>query len=533
MEISELMTRNAYVAAQAASDTLIAAAPDSVRFKPGDCALLIGPAKTLMQRSEALRIAGLRPAMLCTDPADIDVPLQGVRALPGQLAELSGWMGQFTAKMRTAQGMVDLAPLSVHEDGHFDWVLDFSTTPQAPAAVPPLGYYTLAADDFPALKKTLLEIAGRVHAGFEKPRYFSFDAQKCAHERQGIAGCDACRPVCAAKAISRDAGDKSAAIRIEPNLCQGCGSCMLVCPSGAIRYDHPKPSFSLSRLIAMLAAWRAADGGRVGLWIGTEYELAETPAGWLAYAVNEPASLGLEFWLAALVSGCDRVAIAAKQVPDATLHALQQQLALGQSLLAGLGFPAALGLAASVAELAEIPALSAPVVVDLAVGDDKRAVLFAAIDALVDQADAPPVSVTLAAGPLGLVVIAADKCTLCAACVGICPSGALSLPGTITQLAFTEQRCLQCGLCANVCPEKAVTLTPRLLVSSAARQAPRVVAVAEPFACTGCGKQFATQAMIKRSQAMMAGHPMFQGEQARLMTLCPDCRQRAMAGVPG
>ncbi len=522
------MTLNAFAAAQTASDALMAAAPDSIRFKPGNCALLIGPAKTLLQRSEALRIAGLRPALLCTDPADVDAPLQGVRALPGQLAELSGWMGRFTARMGTAQGAVDLAPLSLHEDGHFDWVLDFSASPQAPAAVPPLGYYALVADDIPALKKALMEIAGRVHAGFEKPRYFSFDALKCAHERQSVAGCDACRPVCATHAITRD----KAAIRIEPNLCQGCGSCMLVCPSGAVRYDHPDPAFSLTRLQAMLTAWRAAGGGRAGLWIGSASMLADVPAGWLSYAVSEAASLGLEFWLAALVSGCDRVAIATENVSDTRRQVLQQQLALGQSLLAGLGFPTALGLAASIAELDEIPALPTLDAVDLAVSDDKRAVLYAAIDTLIDQAETPPISVALAAGPMGEVVIAADKCTLCAACVGICPSGALSLPGSVTQLAFTEQHCLQCGLCANVCPEKAISLIPRLLVSPAARRAPRVVAIAEPFACSDCGKQFATRAMIERSRAMMAGHPMFQGEQARLMTLCPDCRQRAMAGVP-
>jgi ferredoxin len=117
--------------------------------------------------------------------------------------------------------------------------------------------------------------------------------------------------------------------------------------------------------------------------------------------------------------------------------------------------------------------------------------------------------------------------------VRICPSNALTLPGTTLQLAFTEERCLQCGLCANVCPEHAITMVPRLLTSKAARLTPRVVAEAEPFSCHGCGKQFATKAMIERSRAMMANHPMFQGEQARLMALCPDCRQRAMAGIPG
>jgi ferredoxin len=109
----------------------------------------------------------------------------------------------------------------------------------------------------------------------------------------------------------------------------------------------------------------------------------------------------------------------------------------------------------------------------------------------------------------------------------------LSLPGTNSQLAFTESKCLQCGLCVNGCPEKAVSLTPRFLVSKAARETPRVIAEAQMFECAACGKPFATQAMIERSRSLMTDHPMFQGRNARLMELCSDCRQRAMAGVTG
>lgn len=35
------------------------------------------------------------------------------------------------------------------------------------------------------------------------------------------------------------------------------------------------------------------------------------------------------------------------------------------------------------------------------------------------------------------------------------------------------------------------------------------------------------------TSAFVQAHPMFQGAQVRLMIMCPDCRQRAMAGVPG
>lgn len=501
--------------------------PTPIQYTPGDCILLIGPAEFLLKRMEMFRVAGLRPALLCSDQPDLAQLPRGLRALPGQLADLTGWMGAFSARMKTLQGPADLAPLSFHEDGHFDWVLDFSATPQATTSVPPLGYYALAADDFAGLKRALLEIAGRVRGGFEKPRYFSLDTQVCAHSRQGVAGCNACLSVCAAGAITSE----KESIRIEPHLCQGCGSCALVCPSGAVRYVHPAPSSSLSGLRTLQVDWNAEGRGPAGLWIVDAAMATETPSGWLPFVVPEPASLGLEFWLTALASGFERVAIAAKLVPMETRHALEAQLALGQNLLTGLGFPPSLGRADHLNDLDALPTMPSLPAADLPISDDKRVMLYVALDALIAQAPKSPVSIPLAAGPMGEVQIAAEKCTLCAACVGICPSGAISLPGTTLQLAFTEGRCLQCGLCANVCPEQAVTMVPRLLTSSTARNAPRIIAEAESFACTGCAKPFATRAMIDRSRAMMASHPMFQGERARLMTLCPDCRQKAMAGV--
>ena len=526
MEISDpSMSDSALNAAREVAKTLIPPVPETVRYMPGDCVLLIGPSEILLKRLDALRVAGLRPALLCTDLSDISSLPRGLRALPGRLFDLSGWMGAFTARMSTAQQPLSLAPLSFNEDGHFDWVLDFSATPSIQSAVPPLGFYKLPQDDFPALKRTLLEIAGRVRSVYEKPRYFQLDTDMCAHRRQSVQGCSACLSVCATGAITSD----KESIRIEPNLCQGCGSCALVCPSGAVRYAHPKPGFSLARLKVMLAAWRATGSEPTGLWIVGETVEGEPPQGWLPYPVAEPASLGLEFWLAALALGFGQVAIASDKMPDETRTALQAQITLAQAILSGLGLRQRIAWAGEHIPTPDLPAYSDA---GLPVTDDKRTLLFAAIDALIAGAGTLPAGIALPAGPFGEVRIDPAKCTLCAACVRICPAEALSLPGTTTQLAFTEERCLQCGLCVNVCPEKAVSLIPRLPTSKVARQTPRVVAEAEMFACAGCGKPFATQAMIERSRAIMADHPMFQGKQARLMELCPDCRQRAMAGVP-
>ena len=524
------MTSPFLAAARASADALHPPTPQSVHFSPGDCALLVGPAEILLKRLDAVRLAGLRPALLCTDHPDLDKLPRGLRALGGELVHLSGWMGAFNARIRGPNGAVDLAPLSLHEDGHFDWVLDFTALPRP--GVPPLGHYTLAPDDFPVLKRALLEIAGRLRAGFDKPLYYSFDPGLCAHRRQSIPGCEACLSACPARAIT---GEKDS-IRIEPHLCQGCGTCALVCPSGAVRYAHPGPGFSLNRLLAALAAWRESGGGPVGVWIVGPVVEDHIPEGWLTYEVGEPASLGLEIWLATLASGANRLAVAAGAALESR-QALAEQIAIGRALLEGLGLPPALALADTAAELANLPVLPARPLAGLTPGNDKRRLLFEAIDALARQAGtgagcAEP-TLALPGGPLGNVSIAADKCTLCAACVGICPAGALSLAGSVSRIGFTEERCLQCGLCLRACPEKAITLTPRLLYSTGARQAPRIVAEAEMFACTGCGTPFAPRALIEKSRLLMAGHPMFQGEQAKLMSLCPDCRQKAMAGMPG
>jgi ferredoxin len=493
---------------------------EAVHYAPGNCALLVGPVDLLLRHLEAVRLVGLRPALLCTDLPDLDHLPRGLRALGGHPERISGWMGAFTASLKTATAPVAMAPLSFHDDGHFDWVLDFSGIKPDPVAPP--GWYALTGGDHAGLKRALMEIARRLREGYDKPRYFRLDDGLCAHARQGVSGCSACLEACPAGAITP--GKESVAI--EPHLCQGCGTCALVCPSGAVRHAVPGTAAELRRLAGLLADRQETAGIRIVKAGGEE----AAPGDWLAFPVAEPASLGAEFWLATLALGGRRVAIAADGLPDATRAALARQAAWASGLLAGLGYPQALGLADSADDLAGLSAMPDLPPVALPDGGDKRALLLAAVEALLAPVQAP-VEVALPDGPLGTVAVAAEKCTLCAVCVRLCPTGALHLPGSVSQLAFREDKCVQCGLCATGCPEKAVALAPRLLTAKGARQTPRVVAQAEMFACAGCGAPFATRAMVARSRALMADHPMFQGENARLMELCNDCRQRAMAGV--
>lgn len=489
---------------------------ETIHYTPGNCVLLVGPAGLLLKRQEMLRIAGLRSALLCTDPDDRERIGIGMRALAGQLADVSGWMGAFSARLDSPLGAIDLGPLSHHEDGHFDWILDFTADTKS---FPPPGYYRLPPDDFPALKRALLEIARHTREGHERPRYVALDARLCAHRRQGVAGCSACIGTCPAGAITGDGNS----VRVEAHLCEGCAACTQACTTGALGFLQPDTASSLQRLSTLLA-----DHPGTGLWIVPD-DNHIAPTGWLTFAVDTPAGLGIEFWLAALAGGCRRVAVSAGNIPEHAWTALTAQLAVARAILVGLGRQPAIDVAETPAQLDWIPSIPETPPSALRPNHSRRELLDATLDLLFAEGAEGEVEIALPLhAPLGTVVIAAERCTLCSACARICPFQALALPEGTGQLAFTEARCTQCGLCVSACPEQALHLKPRLLSSSALRHTPRIVASAEMVSCPDCGKAFTSRAMLERSRAVMA-NPMFQGEQARLLALCLACRQLAIA----
>jgi ferredoxin len=128
--------------------------------------------------------------------------------------------------------------------------------------------------------------------------------------------------------------------------------------------------------------------------------------------------------------------------------------------------------------------------------------------------------------PFGAVEIDAAGCTLCLACVGACPTGALGDDPERPLLRFTEDACVQCGLCKATCPEKVITLKPQLDFSAATAMS-RVLKEEEPFYCIRCGKPFGVKSTIERVIGKLAGqHWMYPQGSNRLeaLKMCEDCR---------
>jgi ferredoxin len=449
----------------------------------------------------------------------------------GEVRALSGFLGEFFAQV----ALDGAAP----KPAKFDLVLDFSSPPLLAMRQPPQGYHAAPADEG-SLAQVLDELRDAV-GEFEKPRYFSYRENICAHSRSEITGCSRCIDVCSTRAIAPD-GDH---VKVDPHLCMGCGACATVCPSGAMSYQFPRVADRGAQLKQLLSAYRHAggddacvvfhDGGEARSILAAAASTGQgLPARALPLEAWHFASVGLDVLLPAIAFGASQVVMLAAGDSDREyVAALREQAAIGEAILAGLGYagthfhvveaPDARSIESAFAALGAAQAPASPATFML--GNDKRTSIEFAVEHLARHAPSPAEVIALPPGaPFGEIRVDQDKCTMCMACVGSCPESALMDGVDQPLLKFLERNCVQCGLCESTCPEGAIALSPRLLLNAQVREA-RVLNRTEPFHCVSCGKAFGTKQVVQTMMGRLAGHSMFAGEGAlRRLQMCADCR---------
>jgi ferredoxin len=465
--------------------------------------------------------------------------------------QLQGHLGRFRASAAGPEGLVDLAPLCPNEDGLFDLVLDFYDEPLLDLEVPPLGYAATAGRS-EQLADAVTRISGLLGT-VNKPRYYNFEHALCAFDRQGVRGCRRCLDRCPADAITIDT--EAASIHVDPYLCQGCGSCTLGCPTGALRYARPRPLVLLREIAGRLAlmpttavqAEAALDGAPVGLPApgprvarpllihADGAEPTVLPPEVLALPVPALGAVGAEVWLGALALGAARVVVlAAGFLPPTTRQVIEAEIAGARQQLAAIGeAPERLRLVETIERIdwhgahSGSPALSLEV---LEAARTKRAQANAALRHLAQHADARRALIEAPGAAFGTLRIDAERCTSCMACAGLCPTSALRRRAGA--LAFVPADCVQCGICAQACPEQAIETVSCFDGDAERAMTEKVLkAAAERFCCIACGAPFAPRSLVEQGIARVAHHPVFQGEGRRLLELCPRCRQRASASA--
>lgn len=478
--------------------------------------------------------------------------------LRGRARTATGWLGQFevvvdgyAAPSPASREAYRWGPAKDGATSRCDLILDLSDgAPLFPAHAVRQGYLRADPGDAAAVEAAIAAAAGLV-GEFDKPRFVTFEAGRCAHGRNKRVGCTRCLDLCPTGAITpgKDVATGRALdhVAISAEICAGCGACAAVCPTGAATYALPPPATTLARLRALLLGYAEA-GGRDAVVLLHDAPQGEPlidalarhgeglPARVLPLRLNEVAQADLAILLAAFAWGAAAVRVLLPARRGHGTEGVLRNLDYTGAALAGLGLEAALPRAAAIETddpftLGEAlaPALAlrtgwAPAQF-LALGTP-REMLRLTLGALHDGAAAPEVVPMPAQAPFGLARVAAEGCTLCLACTMVCPTGAFSANPETPELRFVEDACVQCGLCAATCPEKVITLEPRLNFAAAAAQ-PVVVKAEPPAHCTVCAKAFGTRSSIDRVKAKLtaSGHWMF-ADPARLAVLemCEDCR---------
>jgi ferredoxin len=534
---------------------LIAAAAEEaapfevVSMESAGVALVLGSDETAVEAARALAetldiTVLLTPGSNVTPPRRTTFPI-----LQGRVARATGHLGAFEL---TVDAYAAPAPSSrrclVFEGGRdgavsrCDVVIDLTGgQPLFSAGDLRPGYYRANPHD-PAAVARLIGQASHMVGTFDKPRFINFSADLCAHSRNRRIGCTRCLDLCPAGAIS-PAGDS---VAIDADICAGCGQCAAVCPTGAASYALPTVESLARRLRTAIRAWYAAGGATAPVILLHDEDHGAAlidasarfgrglPANVVPLLVNEVTQTGPELIAAALAWGAGGILILTRERPRHDLTGLQDTLALIADILAATGHSA---------EAVSLIQTDDPDVLEDAIRfvpaapaarssflppDDKRGLLTSAMLELNRHAPAPTKSIPLPKGaPFGAVVLDVEACTLCHACVGVCPTGALSDNPDRPMLRFSESACVQCGLCAATCPETAIALAPQ--IDFAAWESPkRSLKEEQPFACTKCGKPFGARSSIERVQLRLAGHWMFSGPdgeaRARVLTMCDDCR---------
>lgn len=489
----------------------------------GRC-LLIG---TVAELNAVLpHISGLTLYVYALDEGRVELPAS-TTLVKQTLTSLEGWLGSFVAQFGEHQLQLDL-------------VLDLSAEPVISSKVSPLGYFA-PGHDGQALAEALQQLPDLVGT-FDKPRYFQYKPDICAHSRRGVTGCTKCLDACPADAITSTGRDL---INVNPNLCQGCGSCTVVCPSGAISYALPTLDVSIDRLRHMLQQYQSESTQPAQLLIHDENRASEQLEAYdypladnvVPFSIEEIGALGQPFWFTALAYGVSKIVIwDARSHSDHDWQELQASINEANQILTALGlgdsriqFVSSADiqllkecLAASVTAPGISPARYAGV-------DDSRRMLTMALSHLHQQTAEQPqmlaLSETAAFGEIGV-----DKqaCTLCMSCVSVCPAGALVDGVDKPQLNFIEDLCVQCGMCERACPENAIDLRPRYVFDRNEARQKRLLHEEPVFHCISCQKPFATQKMIDTMINKLADHPMFQGPALDRLKMCEDCRVKAM-----
>ncbi|MDI6811637.1 MAG: 4Fe-4S binding protein [archaeon] len=387
----------------------------------------------------------------------------------------------------------------------------------------------------------------------EKERYLALDLTRCASGRSELIGCELCLP-CPYEAIRRE----GVRMVFSDVKCQGCGLCTSLCPLSVPQLRGYPNRLLYSQIENLLSGDLDS---KVLLFACSDHIETLNAVG--RRKIRYPAVLPLfvpcidviseTHILSAFERGADGVILWGcenyhrEQIESKPLQGFRGQrggaplmAAFAQMTLSAFG----LGERVLVMDDAEFDAedfantitnfvktlspspirKKKPGAIDF--GNPKRDILLDLIQTLYLKTGVHP-TLKEENTPFPFADISINsKCTLCNACVTLCPTNALGKDDN--KINFVYGLCIACGLCEQACPEGSIELRRTLDFSLLVEKTRKKLFEAELVACAECGKLFMPKSALARiSSILKEGEGTGElnvEERLELLRYCEKCR---------
>lgn len=354
--------------------------------------------------------------------------------------------------------------------------------------------------------------------GVESSHKIDYDPIQCRYSGS-IAGVDSlCATVCPENVISK-VGKR---LEFEHDRCIGCGSCVAICPAGAIEYQEAGKS-TLEEIYPLY------ENSTPLLIARKDFEQLDLilPSGVVPFTLNSVGGFSESDLIGLFMESGSQVVIYNPHINIGQQKAIDLINEISNRL-----FDKPAILLADNQDSLNHHLSNATFVVEArkSLSENylhKREQFAARLKLLLGDGDGGVV-----AGEnyptYGEVIVDEATCTLCMGCVEVCSPKALLVSVSDGALMGDFSKCTQCGECVAICPENSMTMLSGGVVLNRSFFEQKRLASDSEFCCVECGKPFARAKSIGKIVSIM--EPLFANDTAKLRTLrcCADCKPKVM-----
>ncbi|QKF81794.1 4Fe-4S binding protein [Halarcobacter ebronensis] len=377
---------------------------------------------------------------------------------------------------------------------------------------------------FDPLKSSIDDVIGNLRlniTNYEYKKTTTYDSSFCQYKGRREEICTKCVDVCTTDSIVKNSQKKE--LEFSYINCANCGSCVSVCPSGAIDYA-PLGEKSISSLAKLynnhipLIIPKKVDIENLNI------ELKESVLPLIIEAKNFFSEATL---LTLLQESGSQLILYSKSFTKPAQDSIDlineiYQRKYKKDAILTPSSKEDLELAIKNAQFIE----NSKYILN-SLESNKKESFAIRLSHLVGEENFGEIKLDETAS-YGIVNIDENKCTLCASCVGACKMNALTANTKDNTLRFNPSLCTACGYCEVSCSEKdCLSLQRGVIKLEPMWFKENILAKDELFACVECGKEFATKKAIEKIASIMLNffdNPTKQ----RTLYCCEECKPKVM-----